>query len=222
MKDYFLPFTAIGPEVNKVLTTLLCRHPLAPTTKNMSSQLVNMVPLLDGTNFLLWNQQITAYLKSQGLWRTLIKTCPTQGPDPKDPDMSAEIEKWEDVNSKAIGSMNLCLHFTIAYKHRATAFAATLLADLTAEYGKPGVSGIFLEFKKLNDLRLPENQDPSIALDQFIGHISCLTEMKVIIPVELQGLLLLSKIPPSMSHLVQQFSQVDKVKDVMAFHFLLF
>ena len=66
-----------------------------------------MVPLLDGTNFLLWNQQMTAYLKSQGLWRTLIKSRPVQGSDPKDPDMSAEIEKWEDANSKAIGLMNL-------------------------------------------------------------------------------------------------------------------
>ena len=83
----------------------------------MSTALINSVPVLDGSNFIIWNQQILAFLKSQGLYRTLLKVCPVQGKDPKDPDMTDAIEKWEDANSKALGSMQLRLHFSIAYKH---------------------------------------------------------------------------------------------------------
>ena len=126
--------------------------------------------------------------------------------------MTDTIKKWEEANSKALGAISLRLHFSIAYKHRDKASANDLMSDLAAEYGKPGVAGIFLEFKKLMDLRIPEQQDPSITLDQFIGHISCLTEMKVILPFKLQSLLLLSKIPTSMGHLAQQYCRVDNLK----------
>ena len=133
---------------------------------------------------------------------------PVQGTKTGDPDMTDTIEKWEDHNSKALRSILLKVHFSIAYKHRAEYYASVLMSDLEKEYGSPGVAGTFLKFEKLMDLRIPEQQDPSIALDQFIKHVSCLHE-KVILPAELQFLLLLSKIPSSMTHLAQQFCQVD-------------
>src|SRR5579864_1133235 len=109
----------------------------------MSSTLTTMVPLLDGSNFQVWSQQIGAYLMSQGWLRIVQKGLPT---DTKDLD---GIEKFEDANSKALGAILLRLHFTIAYKHRAQTYATDLLTALKEEYGRPGVSGIFLEFKKL-------------------------------------------------------------------------
>ena len=83
----------------------------------MSSSLINSVPVLDGTNFTLWYQQMTSFLKSQGLYRTLIKACPVQKTEEGAPDISELIEKWEDANSKALGLIMLKLHFQIAYKH---------------------------------------------------------------------------------------------------------
>ena len=83
----------------------------------MSSALINTVPILVGSNFLVWNQQMIAYLKSAGLFRTLMKVCPKQEEAEGSPDMTEAIEKWEDANSKALGSMQLRLHFSIAYKH---------------------------------------------------------------------------------------------------------
>ena len=81
---------------------------------------------------------------------------PVQGTKSTDPDVSAEIEKWEDHNPKALGSIMLKVHFSIAYKHRAADYASTLMLDLEKEYRSPGVAGTFLEFKKLMDLRIPE------------------------------------------------------------------
>ena len=169
----------------------------------MSQSLLNNVPILDGSNFQVWAQQIVSYLRSQGIYKMLEKDCPEQGKDKDSPDVSAAIEKWEDANSKALGAISLTLHFLISYKHRGKTIANDLMEELTKEYGKPGVAGIFLEFKKLMDLKIPEQQDPSISLDQFIGHISCLHEQKVVLPAELQSLLLLSKIPSSMTYLVR-------------------
>jgi hypothetical protein len=185
-----------------------------PTTLKMSNTLTQNVPIMDGSNFLVWVQQMTSYLQSQGLFRTLQKSHPELGTEDSAPDMSEAIEKWEDANSKALGLMMLWLHFSIAYKHQEMSNAGTLLKNLGTEYGTPGVAGTFLEFKKMMDLRIPKNQDPSIALDQFIGHVSCLYEHDLELAPELQSLLLV-KIPSTMSHLVQDYCRVGGLKELM-------
>ena len=175
----------------------------------MLSALLNSILTLNGTNFHVWKQQIISYLRSQGVYRTLQNNKPVQGAKTGDPDMIDAIKKRKDHNSKALGSILLKVHFLIAYKHRAEDYTSVLMSNLEKEYRSPGVAGTFLEFKKSMDLRIPEQQDPSISLDQFIGHISCLHEQKVVLAPELQSLLLLSKIPSSMTYLAQQFFQVD-------------
>ena len=96
---------------------VVCKSMFSTNHYKMSSNLLNAIPTLNGTNFLVWNQQMMSYLRSQGLYRTLLKSCPVQGKGTSDPDVTDVIEKWEDANSKAIGSMLLRLHFSIAYKH---------------------------------------------------------------------------------------------------------
>ena len=173
--------------------------------------------MLDGSNWAIWNQQMTSYLMSQGLYRILAQPCPKEVKDATTKEVLNEeaINKWEEANSKAVGSIRLRLHGSIAYKHRATIYASTLIHDIETEYGKPGVAGIFLEFKKLMDLKIPNNTNPSITINQFFGHISKLEEEKVVLAPDLQSLILLSKIPPSYSNLTQQLSQVEAMANLM-------
>ena len=83
----------------------------------MSSSLLNVVPVLDGTNLQVWVQSIVSYLRSQGLYRTLEKDCPVQGTEKDSPDVLDAIEKWEEANSKALGAVSMRLQLSIAYKH---------------------------------------------------------------------------------------------------------
>jgi hypothetical protein len=54
-----------------VLTTLL------PETLNMSSVLLNIVPILNSTNWQFWSESIDAYVMSKGHCHVLTTTCPT-------------------------------------------------------------------------------------------------------------------------------------------------
>jgi hypothetical protein len=150
----------------------------------MTSQLTSLVPTLNGSgNYQEWSTQMKAYLQSQSAWRVLSKECPNPTTTSKpvesgsgeeasitmmDSTNEADIEKWEDANSKAIGCMRLRLHPSISYKHNKLEKAGELWDALKEEYGAPGKSAIYLEFKTVLDMPLPPNSDPCIVVDMFL------------------------------------------------------
>jgi hypothetical protein len=56
-----------------------------PNNPTMSTALMQLVPVLNGSNYLPWAHAITAYLKSQGLWGIVVgtETYPTDPNAPK-------------------------------------------------------------------------------------------------------------------------------------------
>src|SRR5882757_8280853 len=80
----------------------------------MSSQLTNLVPVLDGTNYLQWASAMQSYLMSQGQW-----WCTKPGFEPPvfrkteatehTPETSnaQEVNTWVIDSEKAMG--NICL-----------------------------------------------------------------------------------------------------------------
>ena len=78
-----------------------------------SSALTNLVPVLDGTNYLEWSAAMKCFLQSQGYWRVLKKEPVILDPKKENDD---NVEKWEDENSKAYGCIALRLHHTIRMK----------------------------------------------------------------------------------------------------------
>jgi hypothetical protein len=197
----------------------------------MTSQLTALVPTLNGSrNYQEWSTQMKAYLQSQGAWRVLTKECPNptktttpiesgSGEDPSITMMEstnkAEIEKWEDANSKAIRCMRLHLHPSISYKHNALEEAGKLWDALKEEYGAPGKSVIYLEFKTILDTPLPPNSDPCIVVDMFLEHFGQMAEAKCPVPEYLQCMIVLLKIPQNMGVLAQQLSLSTKGPEEM-------
>ena len=60
------------------------------------------------------------------------------------------------------------------------------------------------------DTQIPNNSDPSPAIDKIMAHHTCLTEMKWDLPKKVLCMMLLSKAPPSMETTVQMISQMTK------------
>jgi hypothetical protein len=155
----------------------------------MSSQLTSLVPVLSGPNYQQWAGPMRSYLMSQGQWRTIQKSEPTFEVWPKTEalydaenalitpaqeasDNQDEVDAWAEANDKALGNILLRLVPDIQYKYRDETNAANLLRTIEKDYGKPGVIGIYLEFKHAMDVRILEGQDPTPALDKFASHIS--------------------------------------------------
>jgi len=188
------------------------------------------IPHLTGPNYSIWAPVMEAYLSSQGQWRILFRSAPQaeypmhtivrQDDKGKDitvtePDTSADpvneeaVEKWEDVNSRARGNINLRLHSAIIYKYKGIYDAGILWNTLKAEFGSPGIAATYKEFKAAIELTIPENSDPSLAVNKLIGHFARMEEAKCPFPEHLRCLIFLTKLPSNMNSLAQLITQKD-------------
>src|SRR6202021_2825915 len=78
----------------------------------------------------------------------------------------------------------------------------------------PGISGAYLTFKAAMQTQIPANADPALAYDQIMTLFARLEEEKLVIPANLQTMILLSKIPPYMENIVQVMLQEAKIEDL--------
>jgi len=92
--------------------------------------------------------------------------------------------------------------------------AGSLWDQLKDSYGNPGVLNIYAEFKQAIETKIPNNSDPSLAIDKFAAHFGRLAENGVIIEDHLQGMMLLSKLPPSMDAIAQLMCQENDIKKI--------
>jgi len=181
----------------------------------MSSSLTTLVPVLDGTNYQFWSTRMTAFLMSQGQHWVLRTPKPEPVVDKDQVITNADkIEDWELTDAKAFGNIHLRLHYSITSRLSDAASAAELWGKLKEEYGKPGLAGIFADFKLVMDTRIPYDADPAPAIDAILAAFGRLNDNKVEISEEVRGMMLFSKIPPSMNNLAQFMNQNDDIKAI--------
>jgi hypothetical protein len=193
----------------------------------MSSQLTTLVPVLDGTNYQQWASSMRSYLQSQRVWKC-VKAGAKPPPETIDTtqtnekgesfttstDNSKEVSDWEEKSEQALGIIRLRLHHTISYQYNAEDDPEALWKTLSEKYRDPGVSGAFVEFKGVMDTVIPNNGDPSPALDKMMSHFVRLDEMNWVVPKNIQAMIILAKAPPSMESMVQiMAAQVKEEKD---------
>jgi len=123
-------------------------------------------------------------------------------------------EKWDKTNIKALGNIQLRLHHSISFKFKEVMVAGILWEQLKDIYGSPGILSIYTEFKQAIETKIPENSDPSLAVDKFAVHFRRLAENRVVIEDHLQGMMLLSKLPSSMEAIAQLMCQESDIKKI--------
>ena len=131
----------------------------------MSSQLTNLVPVLNGTNYQQWSAAMQSFLMSQGQWKCTkpgaaapgVTTVKAEAEAEGEPSTSAtavttgkeELASWNEDAEKALGNIRLRLHHTIGYQFNEVATPAFLWQALKNRYGAQGLSQAFVEFKEI-------------------------------------------------------------------------
>jgi len=82
------------------------------------------------------------------------------------------------------------------------------------EFGKPGIAATYHEFKGALSTNLPENANPSAALNKLLGHFGRMADAECSIPEHLKCLIILAKLPSTMDNLAQMICQADDVSDL--------
>ena len=182
----------------------------------MSSALVTLVPILDGSNHLAWSSMMQNYLMSYGQWYTITTGAapsPT-GADLTAPDNQSAINSWNDDNTRAIGNMRLRLSPAIQSKYRDESNAKALWDDLVKSYGQPGIAAVYSEFKSAIEMQIPSNSHPAPALDKLCAHFDRLEANKASVPKEIQAMILLAKLPTAMDSIAQIVNQKVDLNDL--------
>ena len=96
---------------------------------------------------------------------------------PKDEDVNTnkeKIEDWEDDNQKAVGNIMLRLAPQIQGNLTSDTMdrAGLLWAHLETHYGKPGIIATYLKFKAAMDIKINNQEDPTVAIDKMTAHFA--------------------------------------------------
>jgi len=193
------------------------------------------VPVLNGPNYQTWEPLMRAYLQGNNVWFAIVgdvvvleypgKTITRKLSDgteesmvvpdkAKTPNNIDEFKGWAKENYKALGKINLRLHELIRYKYSSIEIAKNLWDKLKDEFGKPGIVAIYHEFKGALSTNLPENGNPSTALNKLLGHFGRMADAECSVPEHLKCLVVLAKLPSTMDHGAQMICQTDDVTDL--------
>ena len=155
----------------------------------MSLQLTTLVPVLDGTNYLEWSAKMRSFLMSQGQWKCV---------------------------KKALGNLLLRLHHSIASQYNDMEDPSTLWGKLLEKYGVARNTRNYINFKAIMDTKIPNNSDPSPALDKMLSLFLRLKENQLEIPDKVARMIVMSKAPQSMETIIQIYTiaKEDKTTDL--------
>src|ERR1700750_1804475 len=158
----------------------------------MSSSMFSEIPkLTSSSDYPRWAQTVTAYLGVQKALKVIKKSPVTLNAAGSNQD---EVDAWEEVEGIARGVIILSLHPTIAEAVDMTMSVKEVWDDLAKKYGKPGPSGIYLEFRKILATDIPANADPSLALESLRTGFTKMKTLSCEIPHKIQVLVYMSKI----------------------------
>jgi hypothetical protein len=123
-----------------------------------------------------------------------------------------EIRKWDNLNNQAMGNIRLRLHYSIQHKYHTVTTAGELWEKLAAEYNQPGIMTMYLDFKAVMDITIPENTDPSLTIDKITALFGKLWDNGVKVPDNVQAMILMAKMPWYMDSVAQLLGQEDLAK----------
>ncbi|KAF5333983.1 hypothetical protein D9758_017289 [Tetrapyrgos nigripes] len=198
-----------------------------------SNVLMTTVPVFAGVDFNIWADILLAWLQATGLSSVLS----TDRPDDAevslvspltDEDTAAQAEAimaaqkkqadWDEKNDKAMGSIKLRLSPPVRQKTFGMTTAKEIWVFLKKTYGKPGVSAIYTDFKRATSITIPNDANPSAAIELIRMHFDRVSAAGI--PTDgtsatsitkvanfLIVMFIISKLPPRYEYLINQYTQ---------------
>jgi hypothetical protein len=172
----------------------------------MSSALLNIIPVLNGTNWQSWSESMDAYIMSEGRRHVLTTTRPSipaeiTGTD-GDVTNQSEIDKatkkqedWDKDNERVMGYIRLRVFLDVAQLIKSKDSAKLMWNSLKEGHSQQTLANAYVEFKGILDTRIPEDQSPATALAKIQAHIKQLSDFHVDLDEYIYLMLLVNKTP---------------------------
>jgi len=173
-----------------------------------SSLLSTSMSVLDRLNYLVWKNQMSAWLQSKGLWQI------TNGNKKKfnelDPSTSSAACKanykqhmdWDNKDDQAYGMILLRVNPSVAVLVNSALTAKAVWEVLHAAFSTSGPSAIFTNFKNTISKKI-SMASPTLDIMEMNKNFQCLMAAAIVIPEIMQAMILLNVMPKKYDEVTQ-------------------
>ena len=164
----------------------------------MSSALDKMVPVFTGSNWQQWHTAMQAYLRAQGQWFVFST------PHPAD-----EYDSWDENNEKALGNITLRVSPSIQTAIANLVTIKEVWDHLKENYSAPSIGSTYAELSRLLMTTIPAGSHPAPTITKMLSHFAYLKDASFEFSTNVQAMIILCKLPPTMEVVAQILSQTS-------------
>ncbi|KIM59574.1 hypothetical protein SCLCIDRAFT_125997 [Scleroderma citrinum Foug A] len=139
-----------------------------------------------------------AYLRAQGQWFVFST-----------PRLADEFDSWDEHNEKVLGNITLRISPSIQTAIANLATIKEVWDHLKENYGAPSIGSTYAELSRLLMMTIPAGLHPTPAITKMLSHITYLKDASFEFPVNMQAMIILCKLPPTMEVVAQILSQTS-------------
>ena len=162
-----------------------------------------MVPVFTGSNWQQWHTTMQAYLRAQGQWFVYGTAQPANDHD-----------LWDEHNERVLGNITLQVSPSIqtAISHLTT--VKEVWDHLKENYSTPSIGNTYAKLSWLLSMTIPAGSHPAPAITKMLSHFVYLKDTGFEFPANIQVMVILCKLPPTMEVIGQILSQTlpSKIK----------
>ena len=167
----------------------------------MSSALNKMVLVFTGSNWQQWHTAMQAYLRAQGQWFVYATTQPAD-----------EHDSWDEHNNKMLDNITLWVSPSIQTAISHLTMVKEVWDHLKENYSAPSIGNAYAELSWLLSMTIPAGLHPAPAITKMLSHFAYLKDAGFEFPANVQVMVILCKLPPTMEVVAQILSQTSPSK----------
>ena len=179
-------------------------HPLADSIdfqqkfSTMSSALNKMVLVFTRSNWQQWHTAMQAYLRAQGQWFIYSTDRPDEDHD-----------SWDEHNEKVLGNITLRVSPSIQVAISHLSMVKEVWDHLKENYSAPSIGNAYTKLSWLLLTSIPTGLHPAPTITKMLSHFMYLKDAGFEFPANVQAMVILCKLPPTMEVVAQILSQTS-------------
>jgi len=190
----------------------------------MSSSLERLVPVLNGTNYCDWAVLMQSFLQMQDLWEVVGGThrmpaalAASPAPTPaQTATYNEQYAAWNTIDNKAIDTITLRITASLRHYRGANDTSRTFWNNLKTAFGTASMPAVYADFKQVINIKLTGG-NPIPDMERMATLFGRLTTNNLVLPANLQALLLLASLPPKWDSIAQLYLQRTDLATTLTF-----